>query len=108
MPSEVSVYVCQECGEESDDFLEEPLYECGSCGTVFTRSNSADGDSHRCPDCGKMSSRISQHSEGVCEQCEQGVVEEESRFECDYCQERFDTESDCQEHEDNQHKDEVS
>jgi len=32
-------------------------YECQNCSTEFTRESSADGDSHRCPDCNKFASR---------------------------------------------------
>lgn len=50
--------VCPECMELADNLQPEPVYECGDCGEIFSRSNSFDGDSHRCPSCGKFSTKI--------------------------------------------------
>ncbi|MCA1571018.1 MAG: hypothetical protein LC798_11995 [Chloroflexi bacterium] len=52
-------------------------YECSRCGTAFTRDDSADGDSSRCPSCNIFSAKISDLS---CPEC--GCVElDEGRFE---------------------------
>jgi DNA-directed RNA polymerase subunit RPC12/RpoP len=58
---------CLQCEKVGEDIEPEPLYECGSCGNEFSRSNSADGGSHRCPQCNKFGSKIS--DEG-CPDCE--------------------------------------
>lgn len=50
---------CPDCHKVGEDIEAEPLYECGSCGNEYTRSNSADGESHRCPTCNKFGSKIS-------------------------------------------------
>lgn len=64
---------CESCDEilEEGSAIEVPLYECGSCGTIFNRDNSADGDSHRCPDCNKFGSKVSDTS---CSECQEGEV----------------------------------
>jgi len=51
----------------------EVFYECGNCGTIFSRGDSYDGDSHRCPDCMKFSSKL--YDKG-CPECEEGEVVE--------------------------------
>lgn len=39
---------CNDCGHVFETADAGPaLYECGSCGTVFNRNNSADGGSHQ-------------------------------------------------------------
>jgi DNA-directed RNA polymerase subunit RPC12/RpoP len=48
---------CETCDRVVDEGDAEPGYECGDCGTEFTRENSADGDSNQCPDCNKFASR---------------------------------------------------
>ena len=70
-------YKCQDCDTiiDPDDGsdLEVPLYECNSCGTVFNRDNSADGESHRCPDCNKFGAKLADKS---CPACQEGQIEE--------------------------------
>ena len=68
---EVSGYVCASCGFAlgKDDDL-DPKYECGSCGSEFTRSESADGDSHRCPYCNKFGAKT---FDAACPECGEGM-----------------------------------
>lgn len=58
------VEVCPGCDtvNEGDKLA---LYECGDCGTTFTRDNSADGSSNRCPDCNKFAASTG-NSAGEC------------------------------------------
>lgn len=49
------------------------LYECGSCGEIFTQDNSADGISHRCPSCNKFAAIL---TENGCPECESEETEE--------------------------------
>lgn len=74
-------YKCDECGEIFEE-VGDKLYECGDCGTKFTRDNSADGMSHRCPDCNKFSAIFSDES---CVECEEGDVEEITAYKCPSC-----------------------
>ncbi len=83
----VTAYRCVECGAISEDYVEK-LYECPNCGTLFTRDNSADGMSHRCPDCGKFGSKI---ADTACAECEQGEAEEIEAFRHDACEELHET-----------------
>jgi DNA-directed RNA polymerase subunit RPC12/RpoP len=59
-----TAYLCPDC----DDVIEEPvaLYECGECGTIFSRATSAN-DNHQCPDCNKFASKLTAHG---CPDCE--------------------------------------
>ena len=57
---------CPDCQKVGDDIEPEPLYECSSCGDTFSKSNSADGESHRCPQCNKFGAKVS--DEG-CPEC---------------------------------------
>ena len=51
--------VCDECGASFDeDEVDSPLYECGACGTRYTREGSADGGSSRCPDCNRFGAKV--------------------------------------------------
>jgi hypothetical protein len=66
------VWRCSDCEEILDVKPEEPYYCCDRCGEGFSRENSADGDSHRCPGCGGFGSR-----EGfACTECGEGPVKE--------------------------------
>ena len=78
---EVQAYQCLECNELSED-AGEALYECGDCGEKFNRDDSADGMSHRCPDCNRFSAKIADQSCGV---CGQGEVEEVAVYKCPEC-----------------------
>lgn len=67
---------CQDCDmvfNLDDVDLDSPLYECNSCGTLFTRDGSFDGCSHRCPNCGKFGSKL---GPTACPECEGQVLEE--------------------------------
>ena len=86
---EVGIFwVCGECNAAipHDDYDpdDNTLYECGSCGTVFTRANSADGMSHRCPQCNKMSGKL---SENGCPECGEAEVETKEGMKCPHCSE---------------------
>lgn len=57
----ISVWRCNDCDTIHDSEAVEsagPLYECGDCGTTFTRDNSADGMSNRCSDCNKFAGKL--------------------------------------------------
>src|SRR5579862_7857353 len=67
-------FFCTECNSfvGQDDAQEEDQYECGNCsGDPFTRGESADGDSNRCPDCNKFGARTDPRL--VCPQCATGL-----------------------------------
>jgi len=57
---------CPDCHKVGENIEPEPLYECGTCGNDFTRSNSADGEGHRCPTCNVFSAKI---SDEACPDC---------------------------------------
>ena len=61
------VWYCPSC----EEVTKEPvtLYRCNECGTTFSRENSADGNSYRCPDCNKVASELTAHG---CPDCEEG------------------------------------
>ena len=68
------IWKCQECDEVTENVDELiTLYECGNCGTIFSKEDSYDGCSHKCPDCGKFSSKLTEEG---CPECQQGVCEE--------------------------------
>lgn len=48
------------------------LYECGECGSTFSRGNSADGDSNRCPDCNRFGAKL---ADLACPECGEGELE---------------------------------
>jgi hypothetical protein len=56
-----SGFVCTNCNRvfgPGEDAEMEPCYECENCNEIFLRSDSYDGCSHRCPSCGKFSSKL--------------------------------------------------
>ncbi len=61
------VWYCATC----EEVTKEPvtLYQCNECGTTFSRENSADGNSHMCPDCNTVASELTTHG---CPDCEEG------------------------------------
>jgi hypothetical protein len=88
--TEVAVWVCEDCGEVSEDVNEAPLYECSEDG-LFNRDNSADGSSHKCPTCNKFASKAGDRS---CSACDLGPVDEETRWRFDGSDELYDTRQD--------------
>lgn len=65
----VTIYVCSECEAESEDFAEEPLYECGRCGQRFLGI-----EGNRCPTCNIFAARVETEI-GGCVECQAGEVE---------------------------------
>ena len=69
-------WLCAACGSEfrheDADEGQGGLYECGSCGTTFSRAGSADGDSNRCPECGHFGAK---RAELACPSCDDGELE---------------------------------
>ena len=78
-------YKCTDCGEIAAESSEEVLYECGNCGP-FIRSNSADGDSNRCPQCNKFGAKL---ADEACESCEAAGGEEIDAYHCTECNSYF-------------------
>ncbi len=77
----VKNFYCKTCEEVRDEGDLTKKYECSSCGEEFTRENSADGDSNRCPQCNKFGAI---QSENVCNDCEEECEETETQ-ECGEC-----------------------
>lgn len=67
---------CPSCEAVFEESELQNTYNCTACGTEFTRGDSADGDSNRCPDCNKFAA-LSDNK--ACPECED--VHEESEFE---------------------------
>jgi predicted RNA-binding Zn-ribbon protein involved in translation (DUF1610 family) len=93
-PIQVEGFQCTECGAVMEEENREPLYECSECGTVFNRNNSADGASHRCPDCNKFAAKLSDSS---CPECEEGELECAELFICENCGTLFADEKEAEE-----------
>jgi uncharacterized C2H2 Zn-finger protein len=93
----ITIWKCQMCDsyEKEENISFEPLYECSFCGRTFTRSGSYDGESHRCPDCMKFSSKLTDKG---CPECMEGEMEEAEGWECPNCDEIFDREEDFTDH----------
>jgi transposase-like protein len=51
-----------------DEVSEVPRYECGDCGDTFSREDSSDGDSNRCPNCNKFAAKC--EDTAYCGECE--------------------------------------
>lgn len=83
----VEGFRCEECEEVFEETAGVPLYECNECGTIYSKNESADGNSHRCPDCSKFGSKI---ADDCCALCEEGAVEEIVAAQCPGCQEWYD------------------
>lgn len=77
---EQSALKCVECDAivDSDD---GPLYECSSCGEVFTRGTSAN-DNHQCPTCNKFGAK---QAEQGCPECNAGELESVTVYYCQNC-----------------------
>jgi hypothetical protein len=78
---------CLNCDEVTEDAPQGPLYECNACGTQFTRDGSADGSSHKCPDCNKFATKLAAYG---CDICGEGEMEAIFFVECPRCGESFD------------------
>ena len=76
---------CLSCDAISEEGSGEPLYECGSCGTIFNRNQSTYGN-HQCPDCNKFASKLASDS---CSECEEGEIEDIRAEYCEECSEWF-------------------
>lgn len=61
-------WACTSCDFATTDDVEDS-FECGGCGRTFTRSDSYDGDSNKCPDCRKFSSKLGPR----CGECDEEV-----------------------------------
>lgn len=86
MPEEIEAYRCADCNTISD----EPgvaVYECGACSIQFSRDNSADGYSHRCPDCNKFSALT---DDEACAECYCAEIDIINAYECPVCDELID------------------
>lgn len=71
-------YVCDDCEAIAEE--EGPaLYECGDCGEVFNRNNSAN-DNHQCPQCNKFGSK---KADASCMECEVGELKAVFTLECE-------------------------
>ncbi len=79
----LEVWYCAECEQYHED-AGPALYGCGECGDLFNRDNSADGDSHRCPSCGKFGAKVADCS---CPDCTGGEVESVVAVWCPICDE---------------------
>ncbi|MDM7940114.1 MAG: hypothetical protein QUS07_07220 [Methanothrix sp.] len=94
---EVTLVKCPECDtlfDIQDVEATDPVYECSSCGEVFTRSNSYDGDSHKCPQCGKFGSKV---EDTCCPDCEAPINVPRERiegFQCPECEGYFEEDTD--------------
>jgi hypothetical protein len=75
-------YQCEACEAVCDEPDPIALYECGNCGTIFNRDDSADGCSHKCPDCNKFASKLGDVS---CPDCGKGPVEDDTGPYCEVC-----------------------
>lgn len=84
----IEAYKCTGCDWFEEDEPESPLYECSSCGTRFDRDNSADGSSHRCPDCNKFAAKAADYA---CPQCQE-EVEQVTAYHCPSCEQLLDEE----------------
>jgi hypothetical protein len=58
--------------DEDADQGQGPLYECGECGTKFTRDGSVDGSGNRCPDCNRFGGKV---ADLACSECGDGGLE---------------------------------
>ena len=74
--ADVALWWCPDCDEgvvdqgEAPWDIDSPLYEC-VCGTVYNRWYSADGESHRCPDCNKFGAKV---ADFACELCGESAL----------------------------------
>lgn len=66
---------CSECEHRVDNEKEldtdNPVYECGDDGERYSREDSQDGVSNRCPGCGKWGTKV---AAGSCPKCGHGEM----------------------------------
>ena len=79
--AEVETFECQECEEFSDED-DGPLYECSSCGHVYTRG-ATDNDNHICPQCHRFGSR---QADMGCPKCQAGELLLVTLIRCPHCE----------------------
>lgn len=93
---EFNGFVCYSCEEHiAGEDVSSPLYECGNCGTQFTRDTSAN-DNHQCPDCNKFGSKVADQG---CPECNEGELTEFEGWFCADCETYFEekpTDHDCE------------
>ena len=82
-PQPEDAYQCISCDVIRDDFT-ECLYNCGSCGCTFTKDQSEDGESNRCPECNKFSSKEADYA---CADCELSETNPVTAYACPTCNE---------------------
>ena len=78
-------FLCEHCDEYKEEGELTTIYECSSCGEMFSREGSADGDSNRCPSCNKFGA-IS--VEDACPECEDETKQVIAMM-CPKCEEYF-------------------
>jgi len=76
----VPMVKCPDCAHIYEEGEGITLYQCGTCDTTFSQNGSADGASHRCPDCNKFASKLSDKG---CPECEEAEGEDIMAFEKD-------------------------
>lgn len=92
----IQAWLCNDCDALMTEMPGDgPLYECTACGRRFSRSASHDGESHRCPDCMKFSTKI---SEICCSECEEGAVEETTAYQCSICNDLYTDDTETEAH----------
>lgn len=76
---------CNSCERIIDEDDATVIYECNNCGETFSREESYDGFSHKCPNCGRFGSVL---TENACPDCYE-ELEEVEVVECEKCREVF-------------------
>lgn len=75
------MFQCIDCEAYSEDD-DGPLYECGSCGNVYTRE-STEGGNHICPQCHRFGMKL---AEAGCPSCQQGELIIATVTRCPHCE----------------------
>lgn len=73
----MSAYRCTECREIQEE-SHGPVYECGGCGTTFSKE---DEGTHQCPDCRRFASKLADDSLECCN----AEAEEIMAYSCEDC-----------------------
>lgn len=76
----LDLFECIHCGEFALDD-DGPLYECGTCGNVYTRGSTS-GDNHICDKCHKFGMKMAEHG---CSNCKTGELQVVTGYECPNC-----------------------